>query len=235
MTNDDGETFIRNIFSLSAPHIDLLSTAFSFGLSNLWRRRLVSLSGIKEGDRVLDVCTGTGETAVLLTGKVGERGFVTGIDFCEGMIAVAREKVNGRLGNISFIHADAKDIPFTAGTFDAVTAAFGMRNIPDVVPALKEIKRVLKPGGGFFCLELTRPEKEWFLKPYSIYLFKLMPLIAGCIVESPLPYRYLPSSIFSFHTPADFKDIIEECGFDRVRIFPMTFGAATIFGAVKNG
>jgi demethylmenaquinone methyltransferase/2-methoxy-6-polyprenyl-1,4-benzoquinol methylase len=231
----DRDKLIKDIFSIAAPYIDNLSAAFSFGLSNLWRRKLIALSGIREGNRVLDVCTGTGETALLLTGKVGEPGLVTGIDFCEDMIEIAKKKVDFRPENISFVLGDAKELSFPDNTFDAVTVAFGMRNITDTLPALKEIKRVLKFGGKLFCLELTKPEKRWFLAMYKFYIYNIMPFVGKIIVKSEIPYSYLPASIFAFYPREEFKRIIEECGFIIVNIHSMTLGAATIYGAVKNG
>lgn len=232
--NKDRDTFIRNVFSLSAPHIDLLSTAFSFGIANIWRRKLVALSEIKKSDRVLDVCTGTGKLVLSLTKKIGVNGSVTGIDFCSDALEIARKNVNSHTENITFILANAKRIPFPDSSFDSATVAFGMRNIPDTILALREIHRVLKPGGGFYCLELTRPEKQWFLLIYKFYIFKVMPFFANMILNSSVPYNYLPTSIFTFYSPLEFRRIIEDCGFDLVQVHSLTFGAATIFKSFKN-
>lgn len=234
MATTNRDVFIRNIFSISAPYIDFLSSSFSFGLCHLWRRKLVSLSGIKKGDKVLDLCTGTGELAFLLTGPAGSEGSVTGIDFCQEMLERARKKTNGRPKNISFILSDAKDIHFPDNSFDVATVAFGMRNIPDTILALKEIKRVLKPGGMFLCLELTRPVKSWFLPLYKFYAFRVMPFLAKFFTKSAVPYQYLPKSIDAFYPPDEFRRIIEECGFSQVTVRSMTVGVATLYGAIKK-
>lgn len=226
---------IREIFSIVAPHIDRLSTAFSFGLSRLWRDRLVSLSGIGSNENILDVCTGTGELALLIKRRLGQAGRLTCLDFCEEMLRHAKEKMSPDNGRITVMLSDAKNLEFSDNSFDVVTVAFGMRNIPDTIPALKEIMRVLRPGGRFFCLELTRPSKKWFLPVYKFYLFRVIPFIGRIITKSSVPYRYLPRSIDSFYSQEDFKRVIEGCGFSGVTLYSMTMGVATIFGAIKDG
>lgn len=235
MSLEQRDLFIKHIFSTVAPHVDFLSSGFSLGFDHFWRKKAVSLSGIQEGERVLDVCTGTGELAVLLARKVGPRGSVTGADFCEEMLDLAREKTSHRFSNLKYILSNAKKLPFPDDTFDAVTVSFGMRNIPDTTHALKEIKRVLKPGGKFICLELTKPHVRWFLSLYQWYVFRIMPSIAAVVVKTAAPYLYLPRSINAFYPPEEFRRIITGCGYSRVTINSLTMGVATIYRAVKNG
>lgn len=230
----DKNSSIKEIFSIVAPRIDLLNRIFSLGLDSLWRKRLIFLSGIKVGDRVLDACTGTGEVALLIEKKVRPSGAVTGVDFCEEMLEIAMRKTNSHKKNISFILSDARTFPFPDNTFNVVTVAFGMRNITDTVPALREIKRVIKPGGRFFCLELTRPEKKWVLPLYKLYVFKIIPFLGKIAVKSGTPYMYLPRSIDAFYPPEEFKGLIQGCGFQSVTVNSMSFGVATIYGAIKG-
>lgn len=234
MSDGKRDIFIRNTFSTVAPYVDPLSAAFSFGLSHVWRRTALTLSGIGRGDRVLDVCTGTGPMAMLLAGKVGPDGYVVGVDFCEDMLRVAKKKTASGFPNISFVLSDAKSLCFSDGMFDAVTVAFGMRNITDTIPALKEINRVLRPGGSFICLELTRPDNPLFLPIYKFYLFRVMPFIGRVVTKSNIPYSYLPRSIESFYRPDEFSGIIGRYGFSDVKICSLNAGVAAIYVSRKS-
>ncbi len=233
MSLEQRDIFIRQIFTTVAPYVDLLSRSFSFGFDRYWRKRAVSQSGIRPGDRVLDVCTGTGELALLLEHAVGPAGSVIGADFCEEMLLRARRKAADRGASLSFILSDAKHLPFRDGTFDAVTVAFGMRNIPDTRLALCELERVLKPGGRFVCLELTRPHIPLFRFLYECYVFRIMPVIGNLVVKTAAPYLYLPRSINAFYPPDEFRRLIADCGFGRVSVDSLTGGIATLFCAEK--
>jgi demethylmenaquinone methyltransferase/2-methoxy-6-polyprenyl-1,4-benzoquinol methylase len=233
MSLEQRDLFIKHIFTTVAPFVDSLSSGFSFGFDHYWRREAVSRSGIHEGERVLDVCTGTGELAFLVSKKVGKRGAVTGADFCEEMLKRARRKATGHHPNLSFILSDAKQLPFHDNTFDAVTVGFGMRNIPDTSLALRELERVLKPGGKFVCLELTRPHNKWFRFLYELYVFRIMPAIGKVVVKTAAPYLYLPRSINAFYPPDEFRRLIAECGFQNVALSSMTLGIATLYTAIK--
>jgi demethylmenaquinone methyltransferase/2-methoxy-6-polyprenyl-1,4-benzoquinol methylase len=228
------DRYIQNIFTTVAPHLDMLTSGFSFGLDHVWRTRAVSRSGIREGEQVLDVCTGTGKLAFLLSRRVGPRGSVTGADFCKEMIELAKIKAGPHYGNVSFVYSDAQNVPFPDNSFDAVTVAFGIRNIPDTEAALREFKRVLKPGGKFICLELTKPRPGWFRALYEWYTFKIMPAIALLVMKKGKPYVYLPRSINTFHSPEAFSRLITACGYSDITIHPMTMGIATITRAIKQ-
>jgi demethylmenaquinone methyltransferase/2-methoxy-6-polyprenyl-1,4-benzoquinol methylase len=230
----DRDTFIKEIFASVAGEIDFLSSFFSFGLDQGWRRRLVSLLKLKGGEKVLDVCTGTGKLAFLISRRVGEKGSVLGVDFSREMLAEAAKKLNGRPSNVSFEFSDAKDLDFPENSFDAVTVSFGMRNIPDTAAALHEAYKVLKPGGRFCCLELTPPTSRWIKPAYTKYCFKVMPFLAMKILKTAVPYNYLPRSIEAFPSSGQFARTLESCGFGEVNVHSMTFGIATIFVARKG-
>lgn len=232
------DVYVQNVFSTVAPHIDLLSFSFSLGLSNLWRRAAVARADMKKGQRVLDACTGTGQMAFLLAGKVGREGQVVAVDFCEDMLVLAREKLrktnHGRGANIAFVSADAKCLDYPDDSFDAVTVSFGMRNIPDTVAGLRELRRVLRPGCRFVCLELTRPPESFFLSLYRWYVYNVMPFASRVVTKTDMPYRYLSRSIYGFYTSEEFRRIIEECGFADVKATPLTLGVASLYIATKK-
>jgi demethylmenaquinone methyltransferase/2-methoxy-6-polyprenyl-1,4-benzoquinol methylase len=229
-----GDAFVKNIFASIAPDIDFLSSLFCFCMDSMWRKRLVSLAEIKSGEKVLDVCTGTGKLASLLYREVGAQGSVIGADFCEEMLDVAKKRLSSTAPGISFVLADAKNLTFDDNAFDLVTVSFGMRNIFDTSIALREAYRVLKPGGRFFCLELTRPQKKWLMPFYNYYCFNIMPFIAKSILNTDTPFNYLPRSIQAFPLAGEFKQIIEKCDFSSVTVHPISLGIATIFGARKE-
>lgn len=222
---------VKDIFSIIAPYIDPFDTAFSLGLCHIWRRRLVS--DIGRGEKVLDLCTGTGEVAKLLLRRIGPGGSLTCLDFCEDMLDIAKKKLSPLPENLSFVVADVREMSFPDNTFDAATVAFGMRNVPDTAAALKQIRRVLKPGGRFYCLELTVPSRRWLLPFYKWYTFSFMPFVASKITKSDLPYNYLPRSIEAFYPPEEFKEVMRSCGFSEVGASSLSMGVATIFRGVR--
>jgi demethylmenaquinone methyltransferase / 2-methoxy-6-polyprenyl-1,4-benzoquinol methylase len=229
-TNKD--KFVRDLFSTCAPYVDPLSNAFSFGLCHSWRKKLVSLAEIGKKDKILDVCAGTGEVLKFLVHEIGEEGSITAVDFCEDMLNIAKEKV-GHKKNLSYFVANAKEMPFPDNTFDVVTVAFGMRNIPDTAAAITEIKRVLKPGGRFLTLELTRPVSKWFIPVYRWYVFKIIPFVGRVVTNTTVPYSYLPVSIETYYSPDEYRRMIEECCFYEVEVHSLTMSIATIYKAVK--
>ncbi len=235
MSIEQRDIFIKHIFTAVAPYVDVLSSAFSLGLDLLWRKKTVALSGIRPGERVLDVCTGTGKLAFPLARAVGPQGFVTGVDFCEGMLMRARGKAGDNHSNLAFEAGDAKRLAFPDGSFDAVTVAFGMRNIPDTLQALSEIRRVLRQGGTFICLELTIPQNRLVQALYRWYVFRIMPVIGRLVVKTATPYLYLPRSIQAFYQPDEFRQVIAGSGFTGVTVHSLSLGVATIYRAVKDG
>jgi demethylmenaquinone methyltransferase/2-methoxy-6-polyprenyl-1,4-benzoquinol methylase len=232
MPHEKRASLVKDVFSIVAPYIDPLDTAFSFGLCHLWRRKVSS--HIQRGENVLDICTGTGELAKLILKKVGPEGSLTGADFCEDMLEIARKKLSPMPKNLSFVLADARELGFPDNTFDAVTVSFGMRNVPDTATALREVRRVLKPGGRFYCLELTRPKNPVVLPFYKLYTFKIMPFIAKIITKNSLPYTYLPKSIEAFYPPEEFIRMMGSCGFSEVKARSLSMGIATIYSGVKS-
>jgi demethylmenaquinone methyltransferase/2-methoxy-6-polyprenyl-1,4-benzoquinol methylase len=234
MSTEQKARTIQNMFTNVAPYLDLFTRSFSLGFDHYWRKKGVTLSGIKKGDRVLDICAGTGELTMILARTVGNNGAVVATDYVEHMLDLARKKMGTKFPNVTFQFADATKIPFSENSFDAVTVAYGMRNIPDTIAALKEVRRVLKPGGTFLVVELTRPQNRLFLSLYEWYSFKVMPFISKLIMKTADPFIYLPRSIEEFHEPKVFSKLVAENGFSDVSVHSMTMGIATVYCAKKN-
>ena len=234
MLQSHRDIYIHKIFTTAATRIDFLSSFLSLGLAGTWRKQLVSFSGLKKGEHVLDMCTGTGELAILIAKMVGGEGSVTGVDFCNAMLDIAQKKTEDAHQNITFVLENAKKLSFRDESFDVVTVAFGMRNINDTLPALDEAYRVLRPNGRFYCLELTTPSSRWFRPFYNFYCYSIIPVIGKLITKSSEPYSYLPRSISSFPQPEEFRTIIQQSGFSNVSVHRMTMGVATIYGALKT-
>jgi demethylmenaquinone methyltransferase/2-methoxy-6-polyprenyl-1,4-benzoquinol methylase len=150
------------------------------------------------------------------------------------MLTFARKKQGEGSRNITFQVADAKSLPFPDSSFDAVTVGFGMRNIPDTVLALQEVRRVLKPGGRFICLELTKPQSPLLGRLYGWYLSRFMPFISNLVMKSSAPYLYLPRSIEAFYQPPEFRQVIAGSGFSDVSVDSLTLGIATVYRASKK-
>lgn len=220
---------VRAMFSIITPRYDLLNRLLSGGLDQGWRRRVVALSRVGEGQHALDVCAGTGDLSAMLAGRVGQGGEAVGVDFCEDMLGVARRKyARPRYPHLRFLQGDAHDLPFDADRFDTATMAFGLRNLSNPRKGFEEMRRVVRPGGTVLVLELTRPS-GWLQLLYYPYLFVVLPLLGGLISGSFVAYRYLAKSIAEFLPPQRVLDQMREAGLRDTRAIPLCGGIATIF------
>ncbi len=215
--------YIRSMFDSIVPTYDLLNRILSGGIDNLWRKDLVRLIGASGSDRILDICCGTGDLTRHLVKGGGE---IHSLDFSFNMLVkgVGKGWLCGK--NIS---ADAGRLPFKNGSFNFLTIAFGIRNIPDVDVFLAESLRVLKPGGGLFILELTRPDNPVVRFFYNLYLTKILPFIGGILSGKREAYRYLAGSISTFLDRDTLIERIKHAGFGTVEFERKTFGVATIY------
>lgn len=198
---------VRTMFDRIAPVYDAMNRVTTVGLDGRWRR-LAAEAVVRPGDRVLDACCGTGDLALAAARAGGE---VTGLDFAEAMVERARQKSD----RVRWVQGDVTALPFAAGSFDAATVGFGIRNVPDVEKGLAELARVLRPEGRLAVLDLTRP--RGVLAPfYRLWFDGLIPL-AGKLVSGGEAYTYLPASVRRFPGPADLAGAIERAGFERIR------------------
>jgi demethylmenaquinone methyltransferase/2-methoxy-6-polyprenyl-1,4-benzoquinol methylase len=197
---------VRAMFDRITPVYDLMNRLMTLGLDRRWRR-MTTEAVVRPGDRVLDACCGTGDLA-LAAERAGGR--VTGVDFSQGMLERARRKSAA----IAWVHADVLAMPFPASSFDVVTIGFGVRNVESLENALRELRRVLRPGGSLGCLEITRP--RGLLEPFFRVWFERLVPLAGRLLPGGGAYSYLPASVRRFPGPGDLAQAMERAGFANV-------------------
>jgi demethylmenaquinone methyltransferase/2-methoxy-6-polyprenyl-1,4-benzoquinol methylase len=225
---------IRRMFADIADDYDRVNSILSFGVHHAWRTRAVQLSGVQQGDHVLDCATGTGDLALEFKKKVGDSGYVLGTDFCKEMIEPAPVKAAENNLEVDFEVADAMDLPYEDNRFDISSIAFGIRNVDDPIQALKEMARVVKPGGQVVVLEFGQP-KGLLKYPYELYSQYIMPALGGWISGNYEAYSYLPRTSAKFPAGNDFIEYMKEAGcFSSHMLEKLTGGIAYVYvGSVK--
>lgn len=220
---------VRDLFSAIAPTYDLLNRVLSLGVDRRWRRAMVA--HVPAGPiRVLDLACGTGDVALEIA-RARPQAQISGADFTLGMLRAARPKIRaaGRGDRISLQGASAEDLPYPEGTFDAVTMAFGIRNVVGRERALAEIRRVLKPGGEALILDFSLPPNPVVGALYGLYFHRLLPVLGGLVSGDFGAYRYLPASVQGFPPREVFAKMMEEQGFSGVTHRDLTLGVATLY------
>lgn len=225
---------VRRMFADIADDYDRVNSILSFGVHHAWRTRAVQLSGAKPGDHILDCATGTGDLALEFKEKVGDSGYVLGTDFCKEMIEPAPAKAAENDLEVDFEVADAMNLPYDNNRFDISSIAFGIRNVDDPVQALKEMARVVKPGGQVVVLEFGQP-KGLLKYPYELYSQYIMPTLGGWISGNYEAYSYLPRTSAEFPAGNDFIELMKEAGSFTSHMFEkLTGGIAYVYvGSVK--
>ena len=231
---DERGAAVERMFSAIAPRYDFLNRLLSAGRDRVWRREAVRATALPAQGRLLDVCTGTADVALEATRQFpGIQVF--GVDFSRPMIALGQTKVERAhlTDRIRLQVAPAEALPFPDESFDAVTVAFGLRNIPDRDRGLREMARVLKAGGRAVVLEFTTPPSPVFRRVYLWYFHRILPRIGGLISGHPSAYAYLPASVTDFPSPADLSSLMRTTGFSDVSYQLLTMGIAAIHVGVK--
>jgi demethylmenaquinone methyltransferase/2-methoxy-6-polyprenyl-1,4-benzoquinol methylase len=228
------------VFDPMAAKYDRCNHLFSLGIDHLWRKKLVRAICPYPHQRILDLCTGTGDVVFSFL-KHSPVQNITGADLSESMIDLAQEKQTHfsnrrwmRNKNISWKVADAVETDLAIEGFDAVTCAFGIRNISDRTAALSEIHRLLKSKGKLCILEFSLPANPLLRFPYNFYLNRIMPSLGKCVIGDKEPLHYLAQSIGHWHTEIDFSSELAQAGFKLIHKTPLTGGVATLWLAVKN-
>lgn len=229
---DRSSSSVRDMFASIAPRYDLLNHVLSLNIDRLWRRRLVhQLNELNHAARVLDVCTGTGDLAIALSRKSQ----VVGIDFCHPMLVIARDKVRSQklVEKVKLAEGDALCLPFSANSFDAITVAFGVRNLENLEDGLREFIRVLRPKGLLAILEFSTPQIPLFREAFRFYSDHILPTIGRMVSRTDGPYRYLPESVKEFPDPEGLGRILVECGFQGVKFRNLSIGVVALHTARK--
>lgn len=221
---------VREVFDSVADRYDLMNDLMSFGAHRLWKRFAISQSGLKPGQQALDVAGGTGDLACLLAAKVGHGGRVVLSDINAAMLAHARPRLlnRGIAGNVSFIQADAEDLPFADRAFDCVTIAFGLRNVTDRERALCSMFRVLKPGGQLLILEFSHPVMSSFARLYDLYSFGVLPVLGRLVAKDADSYQYLAESIRVHPDQETLLGMLRDCGFEHCRYHNLSGGIVAL-------
>ena len=193
----------------------------------------MSTMNVQKGSKALDVCCGTADWTIALSEAVGSKGQVTGLDFSENMLEVGKQKT-ASLENIQLVHGDAMNLPFDDNSFDYVTIGFGLRNVPDYLSALKEMHRVLKPGGMVVCLETSQPTLPLFKQIYSLYFKFVMPIFGKMFAKSKEEYEWLQQSTFNFPDKQTLKGLFFEAGFNDIIVRSFTGGVVAMHLGYKE-
>jgi demethylmenaquinone methyltransferase / 2-methoxy-6-polyprenyl-1,4-benzoquinol methylase len=222
------------MFDRVAGRYDVLNSVMTAGLHHRWRQRAVQRAALCPGDAALDVCCGTGDLSLELAAVVSPGGHVVGCDFSEPMLDLARVKAaaNGARG-VRFEWADALELPYDAGSFAAVTVGFGIRNLADLDRGLREMSRVLRPGGRLVILEITQPRRPPLSTFYSLWFERIVPLI-GRFSAEPEAYSYLPESVGSFPDPHRLAERMDSVGLSGIRYTVLAGGIIAIHSGVSE-
>ena len=220
---------IRDMFDRIAPRYDLLNRVLSLGIDRRWRRFAVRQLTVPRGGMVLDIATGTGDVALEIGRQTDASVKIIGSDFTQGMLVLGRDKIEASpfRERIMLVNAPCEALPHPDGIFDGITIAFGIRNVVDRQEGLREMARVLKPGGRVVILEFATPRKRMFRAVYYFYFRRVLPWLGGLLSQRSA-YQYLPDSVLEFPDRDAFKGMMEQAGFVDVQVFDLSGGIAAV-------
>ena len=221
---------VREVFDSVAPRYDLMNDVMSLGLHRLWKRFAIAHSGLRAGQRALDVAAGSGDLSIGLARRVGATGQVIVTDINARMLAAGRDRLldAGIAGNVAYVQADAEALPLASATFHCVAIGFGLRNVTDKEAALASMYRCLKPGGRLLVLEFSKPMLDILEPLYEAYSFQVLPRLGQWLVDDAASYRYLAESIRRHPDQQTLKELMEKAGFERCRFFNLSAGIVAL-------
>jgi demethylmenaquinone methyltransferase/2-methoxy-6-polyprenyl-1,4-benzoquinol methylase len=223
---------VRGVFDSVASKYDLMNDLMSFGLHRAWKAYTVAVANLRAGDRVLDVASGTGDLARAFAKRVGGAGLVVHSDINESMLRLGRDRLLDAGVVVPALLCDAEGLPFASGAFDAVSVAFGLRNMTHKERALGEMNRVLRPGGRLLVLEFSRVS-EPLAKAYDWYSFKVLPRLGRLVARDEDSYRYLAESIRRHPDQAALKAMMKAAGFGHVDVHNLNAGVVALHVGIK--
>ncbi|NIK12307.1 demethylmenaquinone methyltransferase [Alkalibacillus almallahensis] len=220
---------VHHVFESISTKYDKMNAIISFKRHKAWRKNVMKLMNVQQGADCLDVCCGTGDWTLALSEAVGTNGSVIGLDFSQNMLAVGESKREEQeVQNVTFVHGNAMELPYDDHQFDYVTIGFGLRNVPDYMQVLKEMHRVVKPGGQVVCLETSQPTLPVFKQIYFVYFKHIMPLLGKMFAKSYDEYAWLNESTQHFPGKKELKNMFLEAGFSNVKVKSYALGVAAM-------
>ncbi len=226
---------VAGVFHSVADKYDVMNDLMSFGVHRLWKRFTLSQTGLKAGQRALDLAGGTGDLALRMSRMVGPSGEVVLSDINSSMLSRGRERLidKGIAGNMRYVQANAECLPFPDNYFDCITIAFGLRNVTDKDAALRSMYRVLKPGGRLLILEFSKPVAPGLAPVYDVYSFKILPVMGKLVANDAESYQYLAESIRMHPDQQTLQGMMEEAGFDKATYHNLTGGVVALHKGFK--
>ncbi|HEY2881024.1 MAG TPA: bifunctional demethylmenaquinone methyltransferase/2-methoxy-6-polyprenyl-1,4-benzoquinol methylase UbiE [Pirellulales bacterium] len=238
MTVDKSETRVRRMFGEIAPRYDLLNHVLSGGVDKYWRWKTVRRVPPRGNAPILDICTGTGDLALAYAKRLPPGANIVAADFCPEMLTIGREKASRAQldGRLTFIEADAQQLPLEDNRFQIVCVAFGLRNVTDTDRGLREMTRVCRPGGRVAVLEFSTPRRQPMRGIYRWYFRHILPKVGQMLARNnSAAYNYLPESVGEFPDGEALCQRMRAAGLSDVKYWPLTFGVATLYVGVKPG
>ena len=235
VATEEKADLVRGVFDSVASRYDLMNDLMSMGVHRLWKRFTVELSGVRAGQRVLDLASGTGDLADRFAGLVGPEGLVVMSDINANMLITGRDRMadRGHAGNLAYAQINAEALPFPDNSFDCITIGFGLRNVTDKQKALNAMFQALRPGGRALVLEFSKPVIKPLEKIYDLYSFSLLPKIGKLVTRDEDSYRYLAESIRMHPDQETLRGMMEEAGFENCDYHNLTGGIVAIHRGFK--
>jgi demethylmenaquinone methyltransferase/2-methoxy-6-polyprenyl-1,4-benzoquinol methylase len=226
---------VAGVFHSVADKYDVMNDLMSLGIHRLWKRFTIEMSGVRSGQRVLDIAGGTGDLAAKFSRLVGRRGEVVLADINSSMLQHGRSRLvdEGVVGNMEYVQANAESLPFAENHFDCITIAFGLRNVTHIDKALASMYRILKPGGRLLVLEFSKPVAPGLAPVYDAYSFNVLPILGKLVAGDAKSYQYLAESIRMHPDQRTLKTMMEQAGFERCDYHNLTGGIVALHRGFK--